>query len=93
MDGLWASAGAFGGAAVDACAVRPLLTALVLLTALCVHYGSYTMLHVPLLLFVSASVAVDLSASVAVDLVAYGLVRRAVTLVEWVWVVGYKRLA
>jgi hypothetical protein len=83
MDGLWASAGALGGAAVDACAVRPLLTALVLLTALCVRYGSYTMLHVPLLLFVSASVAVDL--------VAYGLVRGAVTLVEWVWVVGYKR--
>lgn len=59
------------------------LASFALLCALCVRHGTYTVLRVPLLVTVSCLILIDLA--------CYGLVRMAVKLVEWVWVVGYKR--
>jgi hypothetical protein len=60
-----------------------LLALVVVVTSLCVHFGSFNVLRAPLLVLVSLLILVDL--------LMYAAVRAAVTLVEWVWVVGYKR--
>lgn len=61
----------------------PSLTLVCVLTPLCLRYGTYTVLRVPLLCF--------LSALLLGDLLLYGLVRLAVRAVERVCVEGYKR--
>jgi hypothetical protein len=56
---------------------------LVALTALCLRFGSYNVLRVPLLLVVSTLITLDL--------VAYSCVRACVTLLERILLAGYKR--